>query len=168
MKTSRWSKAATTLGELHVVGEVFHGAVEKPARFQGLDQALEKAEILHATPLGKRERKGLQVVVTQHEAGDLVGHLGQQRVARIHRQASVTQRDAQRDLDIDLHIGGVDAGGIVDGVGVEPHPAQRRLDAAALGRAKIGALADHLGADLGAGDADRVVAAVADRVVALR
>src|SRR5262249_25284181 len=33
---------------------------------------------------------------------------------------------------------------------------------------EIGALADHLGADLRAGDADGVIAAVADRIVALR
>src|SRR5262249_52820650 len=32
----------------------------------------------------------------------------------------------------------------------------------------IGALADHLGADLRAGDADGVIAAIADRIVALR
>src|SRR6185437_15924983 len=67
--------AATTFCELHVVGELFDGAVEKPACLQGLDQTLEKAEILHAAPLGKRERKGLQVVVAQHQAGDLIGHL---------------------------------------------------------------------------------------------
>ena len=35
--------AAAALGELHVVGELFDGAVEQPARFQGLDQALELA-----------------------------------------------------------------------------------------------------------------------------
>ena len=34
-------------------------------------------------------------------------------------------------------------------------PRERRLDAAALGHAEIGALADHLAAQIGAGDADR-------------
>ena len=72
-----------------------------------------------------------------------------------HRQRAVAHRRRQRDLDVDLDVGGVDAGRIVDGVGVEPHAAQRRLDAAALRHAEIGALADHLAAQVGAGDADR-------------
>ena len=37
----------------------------------------------------------------------------------------------------------------------------------ALGAAEIGAFADHLGADLRAGDADRIVGAVADLLVGL-
>ena len=46
-------------------------------------------------------------------------------------------------------------------------PRERRLDAAALRHAEIGALADHLAAQLRAGDADRVVGAVADLLVGL-
>ncbi len=70
-------------------------------------------------------------------------------------------------LMIDLHVGGVHAGRIVDGVGIEPDAAERRLDAAALGHAEIGAFADHLAAQVLAGDADGIVGAVADRLVAL-
>ena len=46
-------------------------------------------------------------------------------------------------------------------------PALRGLDAAALRHAEIGALADHLGAHVGARDADRIVGAVADLLVGL-
>ena len=161
------SRPAAALGELHIVGQKFHGAVEQAARFQRLDQALQETEILHAAPLGERQRQRLQVIIAQHQLRDFVGHLGQKRVARFHRQAAVAQRDAQRDFDIDLHVGGVHAGRIVDGVGIEPHAAKRRLDAAALGHAKIGAFADHLAAQIVAGDADGVVGAVADRLVGL-
>ena len=99
-------------------------------------------------------------------AGDLVGHLGQQRVARLDRQRARRSSGAERDLDIDLDVRGVDAGGIVDGVGVEAHAGERRFDAAALGHAEIGALADHLAAQVAAGDADGVIGAVAGRFVA--
>ena len=37
----------------------------------------------------------------------------------------------------------VDAGGVVDRVGVDPHAAQRGLDPAELGEAEVAALADH-------------------------
>ena len=46
-------------------------------------------------------------------------------------------------------------------------PLQRVLDAAALREAEVGALADHLAAQLAAVDAHRVVGAVADLGVAL-
>ncbi len=83
-------------------------------------------------------------------------------------EAAVAQRNAERDLDIDLHVGGIDAGGIVDGVGIEPDAAKRRFDAAALGHAEIGAFADHLAAQIALpAIANRIVGAVADRLVAL-
>ena len=46
-------------------------------------------------------------------------------------------------------------------------PAERRLDAAALGAAQVAALADHLAAQFAAVDAQRVVGAVADLRVGL-
>ena len=46
-------------------------------------------------------------------------------------------------------------------------PRMRRLDAAALRHAEIGALAHHLAAQRAAGDADRIVDAVADLIVGL-
>ena len=69
---------------------------------------------------------------------------------------------------IDLDVGRVHAGRIVDGIGVEPDAVERRLDPAALRHAEIGALPDHLGADRRPGDADRIIGAVADRVVGFR
>ena len=65
-------------------------------------------------------------------------------------------------------VGGVDAGGVVDGVGVDPPAGQRELDAAGLGDAEVGALADHLAAQVAAVDADRVVGLVADVEVGSR
>ncbi len=56
----------------------------------------------------------------------------------------------------------VDAGRIVDDVGVDAcRPPSAALDAAALGEAEIGALADHLGAQVVGVDAHGVVGAVA-------
>ncbi len=118
-------------------------------------------------PLGERERQRLQIVVAQHEVGDLVGHAGEEAGAGRRIEPPVAHRRHQRDLDVDLDVGGVHAGRVVDGVGVEPHPAARRLDAPALGDAEIGALADHLGANVRAGDADGVVGAVAGLRVGL-
>ena len=60
-----------------------------------------------------------------------------------------------------------DAGRVVDRVGVDAAALQRVGDAAALRHAEIGALADHLGADRLAVDAQRVVGAVADLGMAL-
>ncbi len=57
-------------------------------------------------------------------------------------------------------VGGVDAGRVVDRVGVDAAALERIFDAAALGHAEIGALADDARGDLLAVDAQRVVRAV--------
>ena len=73
----------------------------------------------------------------------------------------------QQDLDVDLVVGAVDAGRVVDEVGVDAPALQRELDAPRLGEAEIAALADHPAAQLLAVDADGVVGAVLRVGVAL-
>ena len=100
-----------------------------------------------AGALRKRERQGLQVVVPQHELADLVGHRGQQHVALFTRQAAIALGFGERDLEIDLHIRGIHAGGIVDGIGVELHAVPRGLDARRLRHAEVGTFADDAGVE---------------------
>jgi hypothetical protein len=64
---------------------------------------------------------------------------------------------AQGDLDVDLHVGGIDPGRVVDGVGIDAPALERELDPPPLGDGEVGAFADHLGLELGRGDADRIV-----------
>ena len=68
----------------------------------------------------------------------------------------------QQDLDVHLVVGGVDAGAVVDRVGVDPPAGPGVLDPAQLGEAEVAALADHLGPQVRAVDPDRVVGLVAD------
>src|SRR5205807_6919716 len=67
----------------------------------------------------------------------------------------------EQDFDVDLVVGRIDAGGVVDGVGVDAAAAHRVFDAGLLRKAKIGAFADDAHAQLGGVDAQRVVGAVA-------
>lgn len=69
-------------------------------------------------------------------------------------------------------VGGVHAGAVVDGVGVDlaalaAGPGPGELDAAELGQAQVAALADDAGPHVGAVDADGVVGLVADVRVGL-
>ena len=127
-----------------------------------------RIEARAALALGDRDRLGLQVVVAQHEVADLVGHAGEQRIALLERHVAARDDVAEQDLEVDLVVRGVDAGGIVDRVGVDASalaagPADlREFDAAALGDAEIGAFADHARAQLAPVDAQRVAGAVAD------
>src|SRR3546814_15629070 len=66
------------------------------------------------------------------------------------------------DLDIDLVIRTVDAGAVVDEVGVDPPAVQRKGDARRLGGAQVRAFADHAHAQILAVDAQRVVGGIAD------
>ena len=79
----------------------------------------------------------LLVVVAQHQLGDLVGHRGQQRRCAASAVRSPSRdRLVEQDLDVDLVVGGVDAGGVVDDVGVDPAAAPGVLDPAELGAAR--------------------------------
>ncbi len=83
-------RAPPALGELDVVGQELDRAVELAAGLEDLHQALLEAEVLEPAPLGERERQRLLVVVAQHEPRHVVGHLGEQRVAR--RRATAGRR----------------------------------------------------------------------------
>src|SRR3546814_3375447 len=50
----------------------------------------------------------------------------------------------EQNLDVDLVVGAVDAGGVVDEVGVAASAGRAVFDAAELRHAEIGTLADHL------------------------
>ena len=59
---------AAALGDVVVIGEKLDRPIELAARFQRLHQALLEAEIVHAAPLGERDRQRLLVVVVQATA----------------------------------------------------------------------------------------------------
>ena len=78
------------------------------------------------------------------------------------RQLSFGDRQRQQYLDVDLVVRRVDAGRIVDGVGVKPDAAECGLDTTKLGQTEIAAFAHHLAAQLRTVDAQNVVGAIAD------
>jgi hypothetical protein len=114
------------------------------------------------------QRAVLLVVVVQDEPRDVVGHAAQACVALLLVQLAPRDQPVEHDLDVDLVVAAVDARRVVDGVGVQVHPAAGGLDAAALGQPEVAALADDPHPQLGAVDAHGVVGLVADRGVRLR
>ena len=144
-----------------VGGQELDGTIEEAPAFERVDEAQVVGEFGETAMFGDGEGEGLQVVVAQAQLGDGVGHRGEELVADLVGQLAAAGQGAERDLDIDLEIRGIDAGGVVDGVGVDAATLEGILDAAALGDAEISTFADHLGADVGTGDAERVVGLVA-------
>ena len=148
-------------GDFFVVGQVFDRPVELPLLFQEAHEARLLVDEAHTEAGGDRECLRLEIVVAQDQGCDVVGQLRQQAVALLFGQLAVAQRQAEQDLDVDLVVGRVDTGRVVDCVRVQAHPRQGRLDAPALRKAQIAALADHLAAQLCAVDAQAVVGTVA-------
>ena len=134
--------------ELGIGRQRLDGAVELAARLQLAHQPQLVGEVVQAVPLLERDRQRLLVVVAEHQRRHVVGHLAQQLQAVVRRQAAAARGGRQRDLDVHLDVGGVDAGGIVDGVGIAAPALQPVGDARPLRHAEIGALAHDLGADL--------------------
>ena len=77
------------------------------------------------------------------------------------RELAFGDRDPEQDLDVDLVIGGRDARGVVDRIGVDASAGERVLDAPALGEPEVAAFADDLAAQARAVHAYGVVGAIA-------
>src|SRR5262249_41596289 len=95
-------------------------------------------------------------------------HLRQKRVALLPAERPGGDCMAEQNLDVDLMVRHVDAGRVVDRVGVDAPALARVSDPAALGHGEVGAFADYRRSDLAAVDANRVVGTVAALRVALR
>jgi hypothetical protein len=135
--------------------------VDLLVRRQELDHPVQQAALLeHAHhPLMHRQQPAalrpavgqqhvLPVVVGQHEVRDILGHRREQFVALLDSQIPVLHDPVEQDLDVDLVVAGVDARGVVDGVGVQPNAVLRGLDAPELGQPEVAALAHDLAAQL--------------------
>ena len=135
---------------------------------QRADEADIGGEIVHAAGLGDRQAKRLEAIILQHDLRHLVGHLVQQRVARLLREATFGHLLVEGDLDVDLIVRAVDAGRIINEVGVDAPAPERVGDAPRLRHAQIGALADHLGAHILGIHAQAIIGRVAHIGITLR
>ena len=69
-----------------VAVEPLDRAVEPAALLEDLDHPDQLRQRPRAAALGDRQRQRLQPVVLEHERGDVVGHLGEQRVALLEAE----------------------------------------------------------------------------------
>ena len=112
--------------DLGVGRQELQSAVEVAARLERADEPLVHREHRVRLHAGVAEQDVLLVVVAQDEVADLVGHVGEEHVALLGREVAVAHHLVEQDLDVDLVVGGVDAGGVVDRVGVDAHAAVER------------------------------------------
>lgn len=90
------------------------------------------------------DRLGLEIIAAQHQSRNLTGHPAKQCVTGFDVQLSRPHHLAQQNLDVDLVIGGVNSGGVVDKVGIDPATGLGKLHPAPLGQTQVAALADDL------------------------
>ena len=143
------------------------GRVERAGRGQVVDEPAVHRQHLGGLVAGVAQLHVALDVVPQHRRGHVVGHLDEQGVALLVGEVALGDHPVEQDLDVDLVVAGVHAGGVVDGVGVEPHAVLGGLDPAPLGEAEVAALADDAGAQVAPVDAQAVVGLVADLGVGL-
>ena len=144
-------QAAVLLAAAHQFlarGQALDLAVEPPGSFQQLDRPDVARQRLRAAGFRDRQRERLQAVILEHHLRDIVGHLREQRVALLEGEPALAHLAVERDLDVDLIVRAIDACAVVDEVGVDAAAVLGELDAAGLGDAEVGALADHLHPEL--------------------
>ena len=159
--------ALAPLGDRHFVRQEFHRAVELPVHFQRLHQPLLEAEVLQPAPLRQAKAPA--------SAGSCCAAPG----ARPRRSSRRAARCAPSSVSAPARSGRLSAILILTSTSEVLTPAElsmasvlSRMPASAASMRprwvmpEVGALADHLAAQLAAGDADGVVGAVAGRLVA--
>ena len=154
--------ARLAVGDFGIAGQIFDLAIKQPLRFQRADKVLFGSKSRQRHPLHQTQRLILAIVVVEHELRDFIGHRCEQLVALGHGQFFTLHFRVEQDFNVDLVIGGVYAGRVVDKIGVEQHTVQCGVDAAKLGQTEIAALAHYFAAQFTAVDAQTVVGAVAD------
>jgi hypothetical protein len=92
--------------------------------------------------------------------GDVLGDPAQERVAAVGVEVAAADGEVEEDLEVDLVVGAVDAGRVVDEVGEDEAARAGELVPRALREAEVAALHDDLLAQLVGVDADRVARAV--------
>ena len=161
------SAVFTALGELVVRWQELQRPVQVARALQRADQVLILGQPRAGVQLENADRLALQVVVAQDQGGDLVRHADEELVAVAARELAGLHERIEQDLDVDFDVRGVDPGGIVDEIGVEPSAGERVFHPSPLREAEVATFADDFGLQLHAVDADGVVGAITDLRVRL-
>ncbi|CAB4730255.1 unannotated protein [freshwater metagenome] len=136
--------------------------------FELANHALVHGDEIGRARAGIAEHDILRIVVVQNLLADDLGHLGEERISVRQRHGVGSDEFVEQDLDVHFMVGRVNAGRVVDGIGVEANPGSRRLDPAELRQSQIAALANDPASQVVAIDPDRVIALIAHFCICLR
>ena len=109
-----------TFGQCFVIRQELDAAIQIAAALQLPDQMLMLGQPRHGLHFQGAQGLALQVVVAQYQRRHIAGHARQQLVAILQAQPAGEHQRIEQDLQIHFDIRGVDAGGVVDEVGVQP------------------------------------------------
>src|SRR5665213_764101 len=133
------------LFDVVIVGQELDRAIEFAMTLEPAQQLLMLAQILDRAAFHEADRLALQIVVAQDQRCDLAGGRHQQPVTPAARDRRAGIGRIQQYFEVDLDIGSVDAGRIVDEIGINMAATGGVLDPPALGESEISAFPDHAG-----------------------
>ena len=135
---------------------------QEPSLFDCGEEIVKDNGLRAAAILLEAERKRLVVIVAQNAGRDFIRDGGKPAIASRAGQFSARQRRLHQDFQVDFMVGHVDAGGIIDGVGIYAATGERVLDPRLLRETEIAAFDDHFAAQFVGTDTAGVVGMIAD------
>ena len=124
------------------VGQAFERAVEEAGGLELGHQLAELGEPRLAAALVERERAAWLRLCASTSAATSSASSASSALRSVGVSAPLVDERLQRDLEVHLVVRHVDAGRVVDRVGVDAAARERVLDAAALREAEVAALGD--------------------------
>src|ERR1017187_11033890 len=115
-----------------------------------------------AAKLLEAERQHLISIVSDDTVGDFAGACGKRAVAGVASELAAGYGRLEQNFQIDFVIGHIDAGRVVDRVGVETPAGERVLDKRLFGETEVAAFDDYFGAKFGRGDSACIVGVIGD------
>ena len=155
------------LVQLLVSGQELDGAVQTGVLFQVVHEALVQVGTQDGTVELTLQQDVLLDIGLEHLAADLVLQGLDEGSTLFNGQFAVCNEAVHQNLDVDLAVTGFHTCGVVDCVGVEDDAVERSLNTTQLGEAEVTTLANNLGAQVLAVDAQCVVSLVANLCVGL-
>ena len=129
-------------------GQGFDGPFQLTLGLELLHQVLVGLDPLGGLLLFLREDLRLEVVVVEHVRDDVGRTRLEHPVPALERELAARDREPQQDLPIDLVVGGVDARGVVDEIGVDAPARPGVLDPPELREPEVPSLADDPRAEI--------------------
>ena len=152
--------AGAPLDKALVIRQEFHRTGEHALALQHAQMAGVLLKTTCRIVFQQTQRQALNIVISQHRLGHIIGHGFEQGVPLAMGEGSRLEHLVERNLDIYFPVRTVHTAGVINGISINTPTLQSKLHPPQLGQAQVAALTDHLATQFTPIDTDSIIGPV--------